>query len=284
MLRYVVFLTCLLVASSKSPEEGEAFEGDMILTADQIAAIEEQVSKQNAFAAVRTGLWKTNGKADVIKYYIDSSVSGATNVIKNAIKEYEENTCLRFQQVTTKPSGPHFDFYKGRGCNSYVGRRSYGNRISLGSGCWRLGTVIHEIGHAIGLYHEQSRPDRDEYVTIKLENIQDKYKFAFNKYSHQKIDSRGTPYDYDSIMHYGSKYFSMNGQITIETKNPKDQGRIGQRRGFSPTDIIQINKMYCEDEGGVDCVDKDNNCRYWKSYCDTNTYVKQNCLKSCGRC
>ena len=46
-------------------------------------------------------------------------------------------------------------------------------------------------------------------------------------------------------MHYGSKYFSKNGGITIQTKNSRDQGRIGNRSGFSATDKIQINKMYC---------------------------------------
>ena len=66
----------------------------------------------------------------------------------------------------------------------------------------------------------------------------------FDKYSTGIIDSLGTPYDYDSLMHYGSKAFSKNGGYTIRTKNKKDQGRIGQRRGFSAMDIKQINLMY----------------------------------------
>ena len=46
----------------------------MMLSADQLSAIKEQVSKQNAFAAIKTGLWKTNGVTDVIKYYIQDDV------------------------------------------------------------------------------------------------------------------------------------------------------------------------------------------------------------------
>ena len=77
------------------------------------------------------------------------------------------------------------------------------------------------------------------------------YKFAFDKYRTSTIDSLGTPYDYDSLMHYGQSYFSKNGQMTIKTHNTKDQHRIGQRVGFSEIDKKQINKMYkCEGTTG----------------------------------
>ena len=67
-----------------------------------------------------------------------------------------------------------------------------------------------------------------------------------------RIDSHGTPYDYDSMMHYGSRFFT-DGGLTIETKYAADQDRIGQRRGFSATDVKQINLMYCDgtDKGMV---------------------------------
>ena len=66
-----------------------------------------------------------------------------------------------------------------------------------------------------------------------------------------------TPYDYDSMMHYGSRFFSKNRGLTIQTKNSRDQNRIGSRRGFSKIDIQQIIKMYCNGNsvgsGGSGC-------------------------------
>lgn len=58
-------------------------------------------------------------------------------------------------------------------CFSYVGKVFEGGQVlSIGVYCDRLAIVEHEILHALGFYHEQSRPDRDDYVKIVFENIQ----------------------------------------------------------------------------------------------------------------
>lgn len=102
---------------------------------------------------------------------------------------------------------------------------------------------MHEIGHSLGFYHEQSRPDRDRYVTIVWKNIEEKMKFNFNKMSKSKSDIT-TPYDLKSMMHYGSTSFG-NGKTTIITKDLSKKNLIGQRTGFSVLDRKQLNQRYC---------------------------------------
>lgn len=65
----------------------------------------------------------------------------------------------------------------------------------------------------------------------------------FKKYTHGKADYYGEGYDYDSIMHYGNWYFSENGKMTIQAVNDPYK-IVGQRDGFSQTDVRQLNKVY----------------------------------------
>lgn len=53
-----------------------------------------------------------------------------------------------------------------------IGRQWRGKQqISIGSGCEYKGIAIHEMLHALGFYHEQTRLDRDKHVIIKYDNI-----------------------------------------------------------------------------------------------------------------
>lgn len=77
----------------------------------------------------------------------------------------------------------------------------------------QLGIVAHEIGHAIGWSHEQSRPNRDDYVVINSDNINPDNIHNFDKYSTTYINDQNIEYDYSSIMHYGSTVRNSNFTI-----------------------------------------------------------------------
>ena len=67
------------------------------------------------------------------------------------------------------------------------------------------GTIAHEVGHAIGFWHEQSRPDRDDFIRIHRENVTDGKFYNFQPRTWGEIITLDIPYDLGSDMHYGSK-------------------------------------------------------------------------------
>jgi hypothetical protein len=174
-------------------------------------------------------------------YEIDPALPNQQRVT-DAIAHWEANTAFRFPQRTAANASQYPNwvrFTNAGGCWSMLGMRGGQQTISLDVGC-STGNTIHEIGHAAGLWHEQSREDRDLFVTINWANIQDGMAAQFN----QRItdgDDLGT-YDYGSIMHYPRTAFSKNGRETITPTNAS--AVIGQRTGLSPGDIAAIQALY----------------------------------------
>lgn len=52
-----------------------------------------------------------------------------------------------------------------------IGKQGGRQQVSLGNGCGTVGVAIHEVMHALGFFHEQSRRDRDKYITVNFNNI-----------------------------------------------------------------------------------------------------------------
>lgn len=171
--------------------------------------------------------------------------------------------------------------------------------ISIGPGCEYTGIVVHELMHAAGFFHEQSRYDREDYVTIYFNNIQDGMEFNFQRYSWKDAQNLSMPYDLNSVMHYGPYAFSKyQGRPTILPKDPNKT--IGQRRGFSALDVQKVNSLYkCgtskpttttpapTTKPPVTCNDYHRHCSYWakRGECTRNpAWMKANCRSSCSQC
>ncbi|OXA38421.1 Zinc metalloproteinase nas-15 [Folsomia candida] len=100
------------------------------------------------------------------------TLSSYTNLIGQAFQDYHAKTCIRFVPRSSFHRN-YIRIFAGQGCYSYVGMINQGQQpVSLGLGCMIKGTIVHELGHAIGFFHEQNRSDRDDHLIIYWNNIQ----------------------------------------------------------------------------------------------------------------
>lgn len=173
------------------------------------------------------------------------------DLITDAMDHWEEHTPIRF---VPRASGEYLEFRDGGGCSSTVGRAVItgfdSQSISLNNnGCDDVGIAIHEIGHAVGLYHEQSRDDRDDHVVVDFGRVRDGKLHNFFQWGEAERDQGA--YDYNSIMHYGRSAFARNrpaceaGNLAECTVRPDDtSAMIGQRVELSEGDILGVYTLY----------------------------------------
>ncbi|XP_029965611.1 meprin A subunit alpha-like [Salarias fasciatus] len=167
----------------------------------------------------------------------------AKGCIHQAFEMYRLKSCVDFKPYEGEKT--FIKFEKRGGCFSSVGDQQVGQILSLGTGCDHKAVIEHELLHALGFYHEQSRTDRDDYVNIWLDQVEEGKEHNFNKYEDTFITDQNTAYDYESIMHYRPFSFNKNDSIpTITTKIPAFQNIIGQYLDFSEMDTLRLNRMY----------------------------------------
>lgn len=135
-------------------------------------------------------------------------------------------------------------------CSSKVGRQSGAQFIKLvnstvGEGCFKVPSILHEIMHVLGFYHIHKGADRDNHIKILWENVVPGKEYKLEKRTdYWALSNFGVGYDVDSILHYSKTAYSKNGKNTIETIDKSLTNRIGQRRALSQGDIERINRMY----------------------------------------
>lgn len=172
-------------------------------------------------------------------------------VIEKAIRILNFMTCIKFVPWDGKAKDylVIWPVKKPAGCWSFIGKLGGAQIISLqppdkrSKRCFvAVGKPIHEIIHALGFFHEQSRFDRDQQVFIIKKNIIPRFLNNFEKHAAVNTTVQYS-YDYTSVMHYGSKFFSRDRRSP--TMVPlRNNTVIGQRNGMSVRDCFKVNSYY----------------------------------------
>jgi len=185
-------------------------------------------------------------KDAIIPYEIEKKwfTEHELSVIKEAMLYWENYTCIKFVERRPEHEDYIFITHKKCGCCSIVGRKGGPQDVSLAPSCRKFGTLLHEFGHTIGFWHEHTRPDREQNVAIVLSNVQDNQTHNFNMMNNSEIDSLGSPYDFESIMHYSSNTFSKHRKLDTIKSRYRIDNLMGQRERLSKQDIKQANLLY----------------------------------------
>jgi hypothetical protein len=215
------------------------FEGDIILTPEQLAATKNPGGRTNGAGTSEKILrWRDF----TIPYTIDSDVSSQSR-IKNAIAAWEAKTPIRF--VVRTDQTDYVTFRSGSGCSSNVGRLGTGQQFITISALCSTRDIVHEIGHTIGLFHEQNRSDRDDYITVHFDNIKANKRDNFIKYNDngQLGFDRGQ-FDFKSIMLYPSiNSFAIDNKKPTMTRK-KDGLNFEENDKISNGDHRTVTTMY----------------------------------------
>ena len=212
--------------------DGWALSDDVILgRADEVA----RTNPESTFIIVATRYWPKG----IIPYTVDPSIPNQQR-ITDAVNYFNQNTIIRLIPRTTEVN--YIQMVRTtRGdndCTSQIGMIGGAQQITVEDNGCAAGPIVHEIGHALGMYHEQTRADHNKYVTVQYENIDKTFAFAWDA---GKSQSDGPFYDYLSRMHYFVSNFSVNGEVTTQTVPP---GMPLEPNFMSAGDLEWINRTY----------------------------------------
>lgn len=298
------------LADHVSPVNDGTFEHDVLLTEAQAQELLNALDstpppccKQQGYGRYkRASLFLEQFQAqrwpsgESIKYFIDPTIqSFEQQMVHQAHLMIEAQTCIRFEQVQSKPATDYLHYIKVATptfCGlSYIGRVSPANPVYLSFQCQDpVGVAAHETMHALGANHEHLRSDRDDHIAVQWANINPQFYDFFAIADPSKFTPYGVPYAYDSIMHYGAYTASLDSQkptMVPRVDVERNMAAMGQRRRLGERDVQMLNAMYCKQQQG--CEDRHVYCGVWslRGFCSTRpqqTWMRQNCLKSCKLC
>ncbi|XP_040267781.1 embryonic protein UVS.2-like [Bufo bufo] len=200
------------------------------------------VKRMGRYATNRNSSWPKSADGTVQVPYTLSPGYGIAyqNLFMTAMQEFESLTCVRFINRTVEVN--YLNIISSDGCSSYVGQNGGAQPVRLlAPACMSRGIIQHELNHALGFQHENSRSDRGSYITINYKNVK---RGMENNFDIQDGTTLGLPYDYTSVMHYDKVAFAINPNLPTISTIPNPNVQVGQRDGLSVLDVAKINKFY----------------------------------------
>jgi hypothetical protein len=217
------------------------FQGDIIL--EKVDRVDPQVPPPPSFGIdYLQYLWPKVGTQYQIPYTIDPA-SGDLSNLNAAIAQFNSTfTNIQFVARAAQTDYVNFNFnpndFSGQ-CDAIVGRAG-GQQPVGGSSVCAIGTILHEMGHTVGLWHEQSRLDRNAYVSVNYNNL---IKGSISNFNQLYDNAQSfTLFDYASIMEYPAFSFSRNGGPAIESIPAGIP--LSNLTGYSAADIDGIERLY----------------------------------------
>lgn len=197
--------------------------------------IDDDGSSSGVVNAPTIRLWDSN----TIAFYIQPTLREPERVLRAL--ELFSNTVIHFVPYTDQEDVMVFEESSGI-CKSYVGKIGGKQPLWISPNC-APDDIAHEILHALGFVHEQNRTDRDHFVELFPDNIDEQYKDNFYRLPAELMKVSGLAgFDFESLMMYPPSMFSKNGQPTMQSRI-KDQ-EIRPASGLSVKDVERINKAY----------------------------------------
>jgi hypothetical protein len=176
-----------------------------------------------------------------VPFALDPSLPDPDRV-RRVLEEFNRTGPVRFVPYSGQTDGIVFVPFSGL-CLSYLGRIGGQQPVYLDDRCDDH-EIAHELMHALGFIHEHSRPDRDMYVKINWNNIDEDKQSQFEKVPDSlAVATRGRPFDYRSIMLYSASAFALDRSrpslesLTDRQIEPSD-------RGLSEEDHSRLNELY----------------------------------------